>query len=315
MLALCASIDEPEANPSRSAMTEPHTDATPRIGIVARPQLPPTRLRAVARQADELGLDDVWIWEDCFLEGGLTSATALLAATDSVRVGLGLMPVPLRNPALAAMEIATVAALFPGRFAPAVGHGVLEWMGQVGARVDSPLTLLREWATAVRALLHGETVDVDGRYVRLDRVTLDWPPAVPPPLMVGGRGPKTLGVAGELADGTIVDSATTPDDVRAALRHISPTAGHEVVVYVLAGSGDAARTRLTSEGAWRSIHPDAMAIGDAERVAAVVSEYVDAGATTIALQPAATEPDVEGFLTLASAVRHIVTGGAPAHPE
>ena len=50
----------------------------------------------------------------------------------SVRVGIGLLPVPLRNLALAAMEIATLARLFPDRFVPAIGHGVLDWMGQVG---------------------------------------------------------------------------------------------------------------------------------------------------------------------------------------
>ena len=74
------------------------------------------------------------MWEDRFAEGGLTTATAALAWSSSLRIGLGLMPVPLRNPALAGMEVATLARLFPGRFVPAVGHGVLPWMEQVGAR-------------------------------------------------------------------------------------------------------------------------------------------------------------------------------------
>src|SRR5258707_14859155 len=142
----------------------------PRVGIVFRPQLPPERLREFVASAEAAGLDDVWLWEDCFLEGGLTSAAAALAWSSSVRVGLGLMPAPLRNPALAAMEIATLARLFPGRFAPAAGHGVLSWMAQVGARAASPMTLLREWVSAVRALLRGETVSVTGDYVNLDKV-------------------------------------------------------------------------------------------------------------------------------------------------
>ena len=122
-----------------------------------------------------------------------------------MRVGLGLMPVPFRNPALAAMEIAALARLFPGRFAPAVGHGVLDWMSQTGVRAASPLTLLREHAGAVRALLHGERVTIDGRYVHLDDVALDWPPDDVPPLLVGARGDKTLALAGELADGVVLD--------------------------------------------------------------------------------------------------------------
>jgi alkanesulfonate monooxygenase SsuD/methylene tetrahydromethanopterin reductase-like flavin-dependent oxidoreductase (luciferase family) len=270
-------------------------------------------LREVVRLVDAAGLDDVWLWEDCFLEGGLSSAAVALASTDRVRVGLGLMPVPLRNPALAAMEIATLAGMFPGRFAPAVGHGVLDWMAQVGARVESPMTLLREWATAVRALLHGETVTVDGRYVRLDRVALDWPPEAPPPFMIGGRGPRTLGLAGEIADGTVLDSATTPDDVRVAVEHIAPTQDHEVVLYLLMGADEDARRRIRAEYSGRSVHP--VAIGSPRQVAEVVSRYVDGGATTIALQPASDEPDLERFVALAAAVREELGGRAsqPGH--
>ena len=150
--------------------------AAPRVGIVFRPQLlPPERLPGFAAAAEAGGYGDLWLWEDCFCEGGLTTAATALAGTSSVRVGLGLMPAPLRNPALAAMEIATLARLHPGRFVPAVGHGVLSWMAQVGARAASPMTLLREWVGAVRALLHGETVSVTGDYVNLDKVALDWP--------------------------------------------------------------------------------------------------------------------------------------------
>ena len=67
-------------------------------------------------------------------------------APSASRVGIGLMPAPLRNVATAAMEIATLERLFPGRFVPVVGHGVQDWMGQIGARAESPLTLLREYA-------------------------------------------------------------------------------------------------------------------------------------------------------------------------
>ncbi len=73
------------------------------------------------------------------------------------------MPAPLRNVALTAMEVATLARIFPGRVIAGVGHGVQEWMAQVGGRVASPLTLLEEYAVALRRLLHGERVTVTGR--------------------------------------------------------------------------------------------------------------------------------------------------------
>jgi alkanesulfonate monooxygenase SsuD/methylene tetrahydromethanopterin reductase-like flavin-dependent oxidoreductase (luciferase family) len=155
----------------------------PTLAAIFTPDQPPERLAAMASAADTAGLAELWVWEDCFKESGIATATAVLAMTRHVTVGIGLLPVPLRNVALTAMEIATVARLFPGRLTVGIGHGVLEWMGQVGVRVESPMTLLREYTAALYSLLHGETVTTHGRYVHLDGVALDWPPAGAP----GGR--------------------------------------------------------------------------------------------------------------------------------
>ena len=187
------------------------------VGVVFRPQQPPEELQAVVRAVDEAGVPELWLWEDCFLEGGLTTATAALAWS-RLRVGVGLLPVPLRNPALVAMEIATITRLFPDRFVPALGHGVLDWMAQVGARAESPMALLREHTTAVRDLLDGRRVEVEGRYVRLDGVALDWPPATRPQLLVGARGDKTVRLAGEVADGVLLDGVGDADAVRRGRR-------------------------------------------------------------------------------------------------
>jgi alkanesulfonate monooxygenase SsuD/methylene tetrahydromethanopterin reductase-like flavin-dependent oxidoreductase (luciferase family) len=275
--------------------------------VVFRPQLPPERLRGFVQQSERAGLDDVWVWEDCFAEGGLTVATAALAWSGSLRVGLGLMPVPLRNPALAAMEVATLARLFPERFVPALGHGVQEWMGQVGARAASPMRLLREWTAAVRSLLHGRTVTVAGEYVRLEGVALDWPPVVVPPLLVGARGPRTLALAGELGDGVVLDAGVSPDGVRRAVEQAGARGPFEVVVYLMGGTGDGARARIDAELA-RSGRPapPAAAVGTPGQVADVVRAYAQAGASTVVLQPAGTDPDMTGLIELAAATRAVL---------
>jgi alkanesulfonate monooxygenase SsuD/methylene tetrahydromethanopterin reductase-like flavin-dependent oxidoreductase (luciferase family) len=278
----------------------------PRLGVVFRPQLPPEQLRTFVTLAEQAGLDDVWLWEDCFLEGGLTASVAALGWTDSLRVGLGLMPVPFRNPALAAMEVATVARLYPGRFVPAAGHGVQSWMEQVGARAASPMTLLREWVVAVRALLHGETVTTFGSYVRLDGVGLDWPPTVVPPLLVGARGPRTLALAGEVADGVVLDAASSPDAVRGMVARTAARHSPEVVVYVPAGRS---AEPIEAEQA-TSTRPlrDAMAVGPPADIAAMVRRYGEAGATTVVLQPAVTDLDIEAFIRLAAQTREALPG-------
>src|SRR3954451_10003417 len=155
------------------------------LGAIFLPQNPPETLRDIARAADDAGLEELWLWEDCFLNGGVAAAAAALAWTTNLKVGIGIMPVPFRNVALCAMEIATLCRMFGDRAMPGIGHGVQAWMGQVGARAASPVTLLREYATALRSLLAGEEVSVKGRYVKLDAVRLDWPPARPPALYFG----------------------------------------------------------------------------------------------------------------------------------
>ena len=214
---------------------------------------------------DASTVDQLWLWKDCFLEGGLTTAAAALAWSTRVHVAVGLLPVPLRNPALAAMEIATLARMFPGRFVVTLGHGVQDWMGQVGARAASPVTLLREHTEAVAALLRGETVTTSGDYVRLDAVALDWPPAQPPRLLVGARGPRTIAFAGELSDGVLLDGVTDPAVVRSAREIVGPD--REVAVYTQVGPDDPRDVR-----AW-------------------VAELAGAGADTVVLQSSDSDPD------------------------
>ncbi|GGN82182.1 oxidoreductase [Streptomyces albiflavescens] len=286
------------------------------LGAVFRPQLPPERLRAIARLADDAGLEELWLWEDCFLEGGISAAAAALAWTERVRVGVGLLPVPLRNVAVTAMETATLHRLFPGRAIVGVGHGVQDWMGQVGARAESPVTLLREHLDALRALLRGERVTTDGRYVKLDGVALDWPPTSVPEVLAGATGPRTLRLSGEAADGTILTASTAPEGVRRARRLIDEgrqsagrTDEHRIVVYLRTATGPdaAARLRAEIEANGEDPVPEHGVAGDAGAVAKAVQRLVDAGADTVVLQPTADEPDPEGFVRfVAQEVRPLI---------
>ena len=277
------------------------------LGVVFLPQLPPERLAGVARTADEAGLDELWLWEDCFRQSGIASAAAALAWTRRLRVGIGLLPVPLRNVALTAMEVANLERMFPGRLRLGVGHGVQEWMGQVGARAASPLTLLREHLDALRALLRGEQVSTAGRYVRLDRVALDWPPAEPPAVLAGAGGPRSLRLSGECADGTILTGGTSParlrearlivDEGRAAAARTEP---HLITVYVHAGTGPDAARRIASDPYAGGSDPDCAITGDADAFAEGVARWAGAGADAVVLQPTVEDPDPEGLIRFAA---------------
>lgn len=258
------------------------------VGVVVRPQSPPEQLRRAVELAESSGVRDVWLWEDCFLQGGLTSAAAALAWSTSLEVGIGLLPVPLRNPALAAMEIAAVARMFPGRLTVALGHGIQDWMAQVGAGVDSPMTLLREHAAAVMDLLAGQRVTVQGRYVRLDAVALDWPPVIAPVVLIGARGPRTVSLAGELADGVLLDSITDPEVVARA---------RSLVDRARTDSGRPGRGLVYAY----TEHDATLAPDDlAEQVASWAARLVAAGADRVILQPTGEHPDPAPLLAAVS---------------
>ncbi|MDS0137325.1 MULTISPECIES: LLM class flavin-dependent oxidoreductase [unclassified Amycolatopsis] len=215
------------------------------VGVRINREQPPAKLRDLARQAEDAGLDELWLVEDCFWAAGVATVATALAVTSTIKVGIGVLPAVARNPAIAAMEIAALAELHPDRLIAGFGHGVASWMRQIGAYPESPLAALEETLVAVRRLLAGERVSMDGRHVHLDEVELVFPPSSPPPLVAGVRRPKSLAIAGTAADGTILAEPAPPEYVRTALAGIAATGPHALVTYNWLALGDRERARRT----------------------------------------------------------------------
>ena len=274
----------------------------PRLAIVFTPNQKPEELPPLARAAEQAGLDDLWIWEDCFAHGGMTTAAAALATTERIPATVGLLPAPLRNVALTAMEIAGLHRMFPGRFSAGIGHGVQSWMTQAGAGVQSPMTLLTEYLTCLRRLLDGDTVTFDGRYVQLDHVRLAWPPTTPVTIPVGGKGPKTLAYSARHGDGTLLATALTVDEVRSRCELIHRTRAntpgqHPIAAALITATGPGCEHRLATERArWGRPGTTVGVAGTADRIATEVLALAAAGATTVAIVPTADEPDLTNLV-------------------
>jgi len=291
----------------------------PSLGFVFTRNFPAAEVVPYARATEAAGFDDLWVIEDCFYTTAPTLGAAALASTGRLTVGIGIMPAAARNAAITAMEFATLAELAPGRVIAGLGHGVYEWMKQIGESTPSQLGRLDEVTSAVRRLLHGETVSVEGPHVRLDAVRLDVLPSSPPPVLLGVRGPRSLQLAGRVADGVVLAELAGPTYVRWSREQ----AGGDplTVVYTCVHVDDdrmAARRRLAgfmvemlaqpnialrtapgldaavaaaAEGEEAVVHlPDAWwrevaAVGDPDDVAAHVAGLVDAGADRVCLLP------------------------------
>lgn len=191
-----------------------------RLGIVFTADRLPEELPAFAVAAEAAGYDELWVWEDCFYGGGISASAVALAATRSIRVGLGIMPAVFRNPVATAMEAATLARVFPGRFIAGLGHGQPGWMRQIGALPPKPVRALEETTIAVRRLLHGERFSMHGEHVHLDDVALVQAPAEPPPVVLGVRAPRGLEASGRSADGTVLAEPAPASYVRWARERI-----------------------------------------------------------------------------------------------
>ena len=129
----------------------------------------------------------------------------------------------------------------------------------------------------------------DGRYVRLDGVQLGWPPAAAPEVLAAARGPRTLRLTGEVADGAILDQVTTLEDLRTARESI-----------------DAGRTAAGRSGPHRVVQYMAADPGNAGAVAEAVRSWAAAGADTVVLHPASGDQDPIAHIRFAAQVRTLL---------
>jgi 5,10-methylenetetrahydromethanopterin reductase len=282
----------------------------PSIGVVFPARAAVESLPGFAARADEAGLDELWVVEDCFLSGGLTMAATALAVTRELRVGIGLLPAPVRNPVFAAMEIATLARLHPRRVAIALGHGVAAWMRQIDAHPVDRLAALEEVTQAIRALLRGERLCVAGRHVRLDSVALESPPDLPPPILIGTTGRRGLAIAGRSGDGILLAEGAGAPFVEWAVRQATDAAAGredppECVVYAWLRIGeDEDRHLAPAVEHWRAggHYPEPVRLAPADErelavagspgeCAAAIARLAAAGAHSVVLAPLGVDVD------------------------
>src|SRR6266436_9786827 len=120
------------------ALCDPHVDnrgisnvsvKTPAVGLVLGTAIPPEGVCEAAAASERIGFDELWLIQDYFFTGAISAATAALGATERLPVGIGIVSAMVRHPAVLAMEIATVARMYPGAFVPGSGselpHGLI----------------------------------------------------------------------------------------------------------------------------------------------------------------------------------------------
>jgi alkanesulfonate monooxygenase SsuD/methylene tetrahydromethanopterin reductase-like flavin-dependent oxidoreductase (luciferase family) len=184
------------------------------VGLDARLGLPFAQLRTAARDAAQLGFESLWT-----PAGGVPDSFHVCAAwlrDTPLRTGISVVPaVRMWTPLGLAAQAATLAQLSSGRFVLGLGTGGYgpEFWGSVGV-ANRPIAVMREYVTEVRALLAGENVTAGPDAIGAG--SLGWPRSAslgvtdlpPAPVYLAALGPQMLRLAGEVADGALLNWAT-----------------------------------------------------------------------------------------------------------
>ncbi|MBI4505659.1 MAG: LLM class flavin-dependent oxidoreductase, partial [Chloroflexi bacterium] len=164
----------------------------------------------LARATEEAGFELLGVPDtqaSVYRESYVTLATAALHST-RLRIGPLVTNPITRHPAVTAAALASLHELVPGRVIAAFGTGD-SGVYNLGLR-PARLETLVAYIKAVRAMLHGQPAEWRGATARVL-----WPQGGVP-LFVGAGGPRTLELAGELADGVIIAVGATPEAIAAA---------------------------------------------------------------------------------------------------
>jgi probable F420-dependent oxidoreductase len=220
--------------------------------------LPPARYLDVAREMEDRGYHTAWIGE----AGGADAVTPLAlvaAATSRLGIASGVLPVQTRTPVLLGQTAAGLALAAPGRVALGLGVSsetiVNQWHG---LPFRKPLAQLREAVSIIRAVLSGERVTFEGEFYRVRNFRLLGPaPSQPVRIYLAALGPRALELAGEVADGVLLNWLA-PAGVASAVRHLRAGAararrsldGFEIAAYIrtcVTDSPAAARAHLARD--------------------------------------------------------------------
>jgi len=188
------------------------------VGLDARLGLPFDQLRVAAREAARLGFESLWT-----PAGGVPDSFHVCAAWSqdtSLRTGISVVPAArMWTPPGLAAQAATLAQLSSGRFVLGLGTGGYGpgFWASVGLP-DRPIAVMREYVTEVRGLLTGQQVTAGPILARAgaDPGAPGWPRSAslglaglpPAPVYLAALGPQMLRLAGEVADGALLNWAT-----------------------------------------------------------------------------------------------------------
>jgi 5,10-methylenetetrahydromethanopterin reductase len=172
-----------------------------------------------ARAAEEAGASSLWFAQHMGHREAFMSAAAAASVTRKATLVPTAISPYLWPPLAAAMSIATLCELAPGRARLAVAVGNMLNLAESGAEPVKPVKVMREYIQALRRLLAGEAVQLEGEVNKLRGAHMKFLEGVAVPIYVASTGPQILQLAGEIADGVVLSTGLTRASMQRCLEH------------------------------------------------------------------------------------------------
>lgn len=154
--------------------------------------------------AESLGFESAYVTHIAGRDS-LTVLMAYAAATDRIKLGTGVIPIFSRTPASMAQTAATIDEYSNGRMVLGLGVShkitVENWFD---AKIEKPVTQMREYASVVKAILDGSEPPRDGEFYNTRFRLMGYPPRPELPVYIAALSPNMLRLAGEIADGVML---------------------------------------------------------------------------------------------------------------
>jgi 5,10-methylenetetrahydromethanopterin reductase len=177
-----------------------------------------------AMLAEENGFESVWQGEEYppfrNARDSLIPLAAIATVTKSIRLGTGVLHTWTRNVLTLAMTFATLDELSNGRGMLGIGALWNPLASMMGIERTEPLRAMREYVEALHDLFDMKTVNVDGKFVKLRNARLTRKP-VSIPIYIGATGFRMMELAGEIADGVLMNYLVSPDYNKRAMEFLS----------------------------------------------------------------------------------------------
>jgi 5,10-methylenetetrahydromethanopterin reductase len=256
--------------------------APARLGLALSNEAPIIETVALARHAEQLGLSEVWLPESRHGRGVFTVAASVAAATQSIKIGIGIVNPFWRHPSVIAMEAGALDEACGGRLMLGLGAALwtLRALGEADSRTRRPLSAMLEAIRVVRSMLRDEP-GVSGRVftVRSD-ARLDFAPyRADLPIYVGAVNARMLRASGACAEGVQLGAIVSPGYAR--------WSWDQIVRGALDAGRDPAHLDLASN-VLVSVDPDERAARDAVRT--VLAYYVHR-VEPVVLSTSGADPD------------------------